>query len=114
MLAHHTCGEIQMKKIKDGLECHCGRIARPTKVRFQKYVVDGWKCKCGEEYLDPLQAEKILTINKLKHEKFQAKLGKIKSNLIVRIPKLVEQGLGLRKGENVTIRVKGKTIEITT
>jgi len=104
-----------MKKIKGGMKCiRCGKIAPRAKLRFQGHQIDGWKCKCGEEYLDPLQAERILTLNKLKHERFQAKLGRIRSNLIIRIPKVIEQGLGLKDGEEVTIKVKGKSIEITT
>jgi len=102
-----------MKK-KEGLGCLCGKVARPTKLRFKSYVLDGWKCdNCGEEYLDPAQANMILTLNKLKHQKFQAKLGRIRSNLIVRIPKAIEEALGLKQGEKVTLKVKGKTIEIT-
>lgn len=102
-----------MKK-DEGMKCvRCRRIAQPAKLRFQQYSLDGWKCKCGEEYFNPLQAEKILTLNKIKHQKFHAKLGRIKSNLIVRIPTAVEAALGLSKGEEVTIRVKGKSIEIT-
>ncbi|MCK4327728.1 MAG: AbrB/MazE/SpoVT family DNA-binding domain-containing protein [Candidatus Diapherotrites archaeon] len=102
-----------MKK-KEGLGCLCGKVAKPTKLKFKRYVLDGWKCdNCGEEYLDPLQAERILVANKLKHQKFHAKLGRIKSNLIVRIPKVMEQALGLKQGEKVTLKIKGKSIEIT-
>ena len=61
-----------------------------------------------------MQAERILLMNKLKREAFQAKLGRIKSNLIVRIPKAMEQALGLKQGEEVTLKIKGKTIEIST
>ena len=99
----------------EGMQCvRCRRIAQPAKLRFQGHTLDGWKCKCGEEYFEPLQANRILTLNKLKHQEFHAKLGRIRSNLIVRIPKAVEQGLGLTSGEEVTLKVKGKKIEITT
>ena len=92
----------------------CRRIAPRAKLRFQSHTLDGWKCKCGEEYFDPIQANRILTLNKLKHQEFHVKVGQIKSNLIVRIPKTVQEALGMSKGEEVTLKVKGKTIEIAT
>jgi len=92
----------------------CGKIAQPARLRFQQYDLDGWRCECGEEYFNPLQAERILTLNKLKHQEFHVKVGQIKSNLIVRIPKMVQEAVGMSKGKAVTLKVKGKTIEIAT
>jgi len=34
----------------------CGKIAQPARLRFQQYDLDGWRCECGEEYFNPLQA----------------------------------------------------------
>lgn len=30
---------------------------------FQKYHLDGWVCRCGEQYYDPEQAQAILLLN---------------------------------------------------
>lgn len=94
--------------IREGMKCvHCGRIAKPAVLSFQGYKIDGWECRCGEKYYHPAQAERILTLNKLRHEALEAKLGRIKSNLILRIPKAVEAALDLREGETMKLRVKG-------
>ena len=94
---------------KFGMKCvNCGRLATPAVLSFQGHEIDGWKCKCGEEYFNPVQAEKILTLNKLMHGEIEAKLGRIKSNLILRIPKAVEAGMGLKEGETVKLKVKSR------
>lgn len=84
-----------------GMKCICGKIAQYKKhMKFNGYDIDGWECKsCGEVYYNPEKAEKILLINKLKKHKFNLKLSKVKSNLILRIPKEVSEALNLRKGE---------------
>ena len=81
-------------------------------MEFNEYAIDGWKCSCGEIYYDPEQAQRILLLNKLKKETIKAKLGKIRSNLIVRLPKDVELALNLQKGNSVLIEIEGKGIKI--
>ena len=100
-----------MEKKVSGLKCvFCGSIARGAKLKFQGFLLDGWKCrKCGEEFHDPTQAQRILSVLKLRKEPVTAKLGRIKSNLILRIPKSIEHALGLKEGENVVLNVKGKS-----
>lgn len=96
-----------------GMKCvKCGKIAKEAVLRFQGERINGWKCTCGEEYFDPAQAQRILSINKLKHQVLEAKLGKIKSNLILRIPKAVEDALGLESGETVKMKVSNKRLEL--
>lgn len=102
---------------KKGLKCHkCGTAAKEVKLSFLGHKIDGWRCgKCGEEYHDPVQAEKILLLNKLKKAEFGVKVGQIRSNLIVRIPKEVQKALGLEKGEELTLRIPSKQkIELIT
>jgi antitoxin component of MazEF toxin-antitoxin module len=43
----------------------------------------------------------------------KAKLGKIRSNLIIRLPKDLEHALDLEKGENVLIKVEDGGFRIT-
>lgn len=81
-------------------------------LRFNNYKIKGWKCNCGEVYYDPKQAERILLLNKLKKEKIKAKLGRIKSNLFLRLPKDVELALNLKKGEEVSISVEKNCIKV--
>ncbi len=79
---------------------------------FNEYKIDGWKCNCGEIIFNPEQAQRVLILNKLKKEVVKAKLGKIRSNLILRLPKDLETALNLRKGEDVILKVEDDGIKI--
>ena len=98
-----------------GMDCpKCGKMALEAKLTFQGHEIDGWKCKCGGEYFHPEQAQRILLLNKLRNSKFEVKVGQIRSNLIVRIPKEVGEALGLRKGGEMVLGVsEGRKIELT-
>ena len=92
----------------EGMKCvKCGKTAKPAKLRFQGQSIEGWKCKCGESYFDPEQAQRILLLNKIRKEAFRVKVGKVRSNLIVRIPKKIADALDLKDGEEVTLKVEG-------
>lgn len=92
--------------LKDGMGCpKCGGWAKPAKLHFQSFDIDGWKCKCGEEYFHPAQAQRILLLNKLEKQAIKAKVGQIRSNLIIRVPKQIQEALNLKKGEEVKLRV---------
>ena len=82
-------------------------------IEFNKHKIDGWKCSCGEIYFNPEQAQKILLLNQLKKEAIKAKLGKIRSNLILRLPKDIERAFDLEKGEDVLIKVEGTGFKIS-
>jgi hypothetical protein len=84
----------------------------PRELSFNSQKIDGWKCACGEAYFEPEQAQRILLRNKLKKEAIRAKLGRIRSNLILRLPKDVETALSLRQGKDVIIRLDGDELRI--
>ena len=97
----------------EGMNCvACGSVAKPAKLRFQGIDVNGWKCKCGEEYFNPEEAEKILLLNKLKKQRFSVKVGQVRSNIILRIPKAVADALNLKKGDIVKLALSEKEIRI--
>ncbi|OIO65521.1 hypothetical protein AUJ68_02815 [Candidatus Woesearchaeota archaeon CG1_02_57_44] len=86
---------------------------KPQKgIRFNEYTVDGWVCTCGEKYYEPEQAQRILLLNTLKKQSVKAKLGRIRSNLILRLPKDIEMALNLEQGEDVSITVEGDGIKV--
>ena len=97
------------------IKCMCGAKAPYVKnLTFNQYKLDGWKCKkCGEIYYEPVQAERILLLNKLKKAKMKAKLGRIRSNLILRLPKDIEFVLGLKQGEEVLLEIDGKGLKMS-
>ncbi len=91
---------------KEGMVCvSCGKMAEKAQLRFQGYDIDGWKCPCGEEYFDPEQAHRFLLLNKVLNKEYEVKLGRIRSNLILRIPAELAEALDLEKGEKVRIKV---------
>jgi len=96
------------------MRCHkCGKQMKHVKrMQFNEYKIDGWKCSCGEVYFNPEQAQRILLLNKLKKEAVKAKLGKIRSNLILRLPKSTEKALNLKKGEEVLIKIRDNELRI--
>lgn len=97
------------------MKCHkCNKPMKYVKgLKFNEYRLDGWRCSCGEVYFNPEQAQKVLLLNKLKKESIRAKLGKIRSNLILRLPRDVETALDLQKGEEVLLKVEGHGLKIT-
>lgn len=95
----------------------CGKKAyRKKGMKFNSYTIDGWRCSgCGEEYFDSDQAQRILLLNKLKKKGFELKLNRVKSNLILRIPKAVSEVLGLNEKSVVNFKLKNdKEILIST
>ena len=90
------------------MKCHkCGKSMVFVKgITFNEYKIGGWKCPCGEIYYEPEQAQKILLLNKLKKDAIRAKLGKIRSNLIVRLPKDLEnEKLFLSKSKTTDLKL---------
>lgn len=96
------------------MKCHqCNKLMDYVKeMHFNEYTIDGWKCSCGEVYFNPEQVQKILLLNKLKKGALHAKLGKIRSNLILRLPKDVETVLDLHQGEEVLLKVEMNKLEV--
>jgi len=107
-LDFNTCGGIIMKK-NDDLKCvKCGKWAKPNTIRLEGFKVRGWKCpKCGETYLHPGDANRVLAYNKLKNEVIKSKLSYSGNSLIVRIPKNIVNSLGLKKGEIIKLALEG-------
>ena len=92
---------------KEGMKCTaCGKVAQNATLRFQGITINGWKCACGEEYFNPEQAQRILLLNKILAKKYEVKLGKIRSNLIIRIPSELAEALDLHKGEKIAIKAE--------
>lgn len=81
-------------------------------LRFNDFLLDGWHCSCGEIYFNPEQAQKALLKNQLMKKSIKVRLGKIRSNLILRLPTSVEHALSLKKGEEVTLKMEEKGLRI--
>lgn|GEM_PF-852610 len=115
MLDTYTLRKIYEEE-KKKMKCHtCNKLMKYAKgMTFNEYRIDGWSCSCGEKYYDPQQAQKILLLNRLKKEVITAKLGKVRSNLILRLPKDIETVLNLEKGVDVTITLEEDGFKVIT
>lgn len=82
------------------------------KLPFNQFKIDGWKCACGEIYFDPMQAQRILLVNKLKKQETRVKVGQIRSNPIIRIPINYAEALNIHGGSEVTLKIKNNTLEV--
>ena len=87
----------------EGMECiKCKKIAKTAKPKFQGYEIEGWKCECGEKYYDPEQAQRILTMNKMKDE-------------TIEVLRLLSKILDLKEARPVKLRVVDlKKIEVSS
>ncbi|MBI3032561.1 AbrB/MazE/SpoVT family DNA-binding domain-containing protein [Candidatus Woesearchaeota archaeon] len=83
-----------------------------TNLRFNQYTLRGYKCSCGEEYYHPEDTQRVLMMNKLQKQAIKAKLGRIRSNLILRLPKDVETALNFHEGEKVILKIEKDCLKI--
>lgn len=81
-------------------------------IDFNGFKINGHQCSCGETYFDPVQAQRVLLLNKLQKEAIKARLGRIRSNLILRLPKDIENALELEQGEEVLLKLENEGIKI--
>lgn len=94
----------------------CGKCKKEMKhvrnIKFNEHTISGWKCSCGEIYYDPEDADRVLLLNKLKDRTIKAKLGRVRSNLILRLPRDIEAALKLEKGADVLITFENDGFKI--
>lgn len=92
----------------DELKCaKCGSWAKPDRFRIEGLAVRGWRCACGESYLNPVDADRALAYNRLKNEVVRSKVSFSGNSLIVRLPTALAKALGLEKGGPLEIRLDG-------
>ena len=96
------------------MKCHkCNKTMNYSKdLNFNGNKIEGWRCSCGEIYFESSNVQRVLLLNKLREEEIKAKLGRIKSNLILRLPKEVEIAFNLEKGETVIVKAEKDFIKI--
>ena len=93
----------------DNLKCvKCGDWATPDGFNIEGFEIRGWKCKkCGEGYLHPGDAQRVLAFNKFRNEIINSKLSYSGNSIIVRLPKKIVNALGLEKGEEIELHIEG-------
>ena len=94
-----------MAKNLQGMDCGCGKIAKPAQLRLEGVTVPGWKCTCGEEYLDAPTVERLLAVRKLRLEKkkLTAKVTKQGNSFAIRVPMELVNAYSLKDKESLGI-----------
>lgn len=75
--------------------------------RMEGFEIRGWKCPvCGEEAFHGEDAEIYLLYKKLQKEPARAKVGVLGKSTILRIKKEIAETLGLKKGDEIIIKIE--------
>ncbi|VVB68156.1 Uncharacterised protein [Candidatus Norongarragalina meridionalis] len=83
----------------------CGKLAKRASLRIEGTTVPGWRCSCGEEYLDADAAERLLALRKLDRQKLTAKVTQQGNSFAVRLPMALFRALGMKDKETLGIKV---------
>ena len=83
---------------------------------FHGFEIPAWKCnKCNEIIYEPQYIQPILKYNKLKKEgKLKIKVGTLGGSKIVRLPKIADEILGIKKGKKLDYEIEKGRIIIET
>jgi AbrB family looped-hinge helix DNA binding protein len=90
------------------LKCSCGGKAKRVKdIEYKGFTLEGWRCeKCGEELVDPHQANLYLKYAKLRKEgKLKVKVRKVGNSFTISIPAVLRELLGLKGGEELSLEL---------
>ncbi|MFC1752555.1 AbrB/MazE/SpoVT family DNA-binding domain-containing protein [Thermoproteota archaeon] len=92
--------------------CNSNVNAKRQVFNIMGFKVRGWKCpKCGEEYYEGDDINKVLVYNKLK-KGIPVKVGALGNSLVMRLPKEVSSVFDIKKGQEVVLRVKDKELVV--
>lgn len=94
------------------IKCECGGSMEKIKTEWKGIVVRGWKCKrCGEEVLNPIDAQKALEIERArKGNKLKVKLRKVGKSDVVTVPSIIKEIEKLRRGQELEWSIEGKKL----
>ena len=94
------------------LKCECGGSMKKIKTEWKGISVNGWKCKkCGEEIINPIDAQKALGIEKARKEnKLKVKLRRVGKSDVVTIPTIIKKIENLRTGQELEWSIENKKL----
>ena len=77
--------------------------------------VRGWKCsKCGEEVIDPADAQKALEIERARKKNLlTVKLRKVGKSNVVTVPMPIMEAENLREGQRLKWKIEGRRLVLT-
>ena len=92
------------------INCGCGGRMQNTITTWRGIKVRGWKCKkCGEEVLNPVDAQKALEIARArKNNELKVKFRKSGKSTIITVPQIITEKFNIREGAKAEWSVKAK------
>ena len=98
-----------IEKDLEGLRitCACGGKTEKVTTKWKGIECRAWRClRCGEEILNPVDAQRALELAKEK-EKLKVKIRKVGKSIILTVPSPIVKNFKLHEGEIATWVVKG-------
>ncbi len=95
------------------LRCECGGKMEKIRTEWKGIEVRGWKCdKCGEEVLNPSDAQKALEMERARNKNLlTVKLRKVGKSNIVTVPQPIIEAENLKEGQKLEWKIEaGKLV----
>ncbi len=82
---------------------------------WKQHEVKGWKCAaCGEELINPADAQKALEIEKAqKKNLLKVKLRRVGKSTIITVPRAIVEAEQLKEGQMLEWKIEGKKLVLT-
>src|SRR3989338_4179864 len=92
------------------IRCECNGNMKKITTKWKGIEVQGWKCiKCGEELINPRDAQKALEIEKArKKNELTVKLRKVGKSNVVTVPSKIMEVENLKTGQKLEWSIEGK------
>ncbi|MBI2140956.1 hypothetical protein HYU16_00880 [Candidatus Woesearchaeota archaeon] len=92
------------------LVCECGENALETQLVWKGIKVRAWKCrKCGEELINPVDAQRALEIDRArKNRELTVKLRRVGKSAVITMPQVLKEIYHIKEGRKVEWNVEGE------
>ncbi|MBI2144311.1 AbrB/MazE/SpoVT family DNA-binding domain-containing protein [Candidatus Woesearchaeota archaeon] len=97
------------------LKCECGGDMKKITAEWKSIEVRGWIClKCGEEILNPADAQMALEIEKArKRNLLTVKLRRVGKSNVVTVPQPIMEAEKFKEGQELEWRIEGRKLVLT-
>lgn len=97
------------------LKCECGGKMEKIKTAWNGIAVRGWKCgKCGEEVMNPADAQKALEIERArKRNLLTVKLRRVGKSTVVTVPQPIMEAENLKEGQKLEWKIEAGKLVLT-
>ena len=97
------------------INCTCGGHMKTINTTWKDIDVRGWKCaKCGEELINPEDAQKALEIERARKKNLlTVKLRKVGKSSVVTIPRTLIEAENLKEGQKMEWKLEQGKLVLT-